>query len=144
MIDDVNIREYPIDHLRRQIGVIEQDVFLFSASIKENILYAGFDTQYDMFYYETGIFGYCGDFRDFILSDCIQSLLDGAHQRGIKVLLGVNRHFMAGVYVDRPATCAEFESFISAYKTHPALLGWMMGDHSLRLNRSPGSSIMLT
>lgn len=39
LIDDVNIKDYPLEALRRQIGVIEQDIFLFSASIKENILY---------------------------------------------------------------------------------------------------------
>jgi ATP-binding cassette subfamily B protein len=39
LIDDINIKEYPLEALRRQIGVIEQDIFLFSASIKENILY---------------------------------------------------------------------------------------------------------
>ncbi|UCE14243.1 MAG: ABC transporter ATP-binding protein [Candidatus Heimdallarchaeota archaeon] len=39
LIDEVDIRQYPLDRLRRQIGVIEQDIFLFSASIKENILY---------------------------------------------------------------------------------------------------------
>ncbi|MFX0184738.1 MAG: ABC transporter ATP-binding protein, partial [Candidatus Hodarchaeota archaeon] len=39
LIDDVNIKNYPLESLRRQIGVIEQDIFLFSASIKENILY---------------------------------------------------------------------------------------------------------
>ena len=39
LIDDVNIKDYQIDSLRRQTGVIEQDIFLFSASIKENIMY---------------------------------------------------------------------------------------------------------
>ena len=39
LIDDVDIKDYPIEELRKQIGVIEQDVFLFSASIKDNILF---------------------------------------------------------------------------------------------------------
>ncbi|MHA2053238.1 MAG: ABC transporter ATP-binding protein [Candidatus Hodarchaeales archaeon] len=39
LIDDHDVREYPIEELRRQIGVIEQDVFLFSASIRENIMF---------------------------------------------------------------------------------------------------------
>ncbi|MHA1443786.1 MAG: ABC transporter ATP-binding protein [Candidatus Hodarchaeales archaeon] len=39
LIDDVDIKDYPIEDLRKQIGVIEQDVFLFSASIKDNILF---------------------------------------------------------------------------------------------------------
>jgi len=39
LVDGVNIKEYPIDEYRKHIGVIEQDIFLFSASIKDNILY---------------------------------------------------------------------------------------------------------
>ena len=39
LIDGIDIKNYPIEDLRKQIGVIEQDVFLFSASIKENILF---------------------------------------------------------------------------------------------------------
>lgn len=36
-IDDVNIEQYRIEDLRRNIGVVLQDVFLFSGSILENI-----------------------------------------------------------------------------------------------------------
>jgi ATP-binding cassette subfamily B multidrug efflux pump len=36
-IDDVNIDDYKLDVLRRKIGVVLQDVFLFSGSIYENI-----------------------------------------------------------------------------------------------------------
>lgn len=36
-IDDINIEHYPVDFLRKNIGVVLQDVFLFSGSIMENI-----------------------------------------------------------------------------------------------------------
>jgi ATP-binding cassette subfamily B protein len=36
-IDDVNIEKYDIDTLRKNIGVVLQDVFLFSGSIMDNI-----------------------------------------------------------------------------------------------------------
>ncbi len=36
-IDDVNIEEYKLDSLRRNIGVVLQDVFLFSGSVIDNI-----------------------------------------------------------------------------------------------------------
>ncbi|MHA1982945.1 MAG: ABC transporter ATP-binding protein [Candidatus Hodarchaeales archaeon] len=39
LIDKKNIRDFQLNKLRSRIGVIEQDVFLFSATIKENILY---------------------------------------------------------------------------------------------------------
>ena len=36
-IDDKNIEDYPLDTLRNQIGVVLQDVFLFSGSVIDNI-----------------------------------------------------------------------------------------------------------
>ncbi len=36
-IDDINIEDYRLDSLRKNIGVVLQDVFLFSGSIMENI-----------------------------------------------------------------------------------------------------------
>ncbi|WP_099191643.1 ABC transporter ATP-binding protein [Tepidibacter mesophilus] len=38
-IDSINIKDMKISDLRKNIGVVEQDVFLFSGTIKENILY---------------------------------------------------------------------------------------------------------
>jgi len=39
LIDDKNIIEYKKDDLRRQLGVVLQDVFLFSGTVMENIRY---------------------------------------------------------------------------------------------------------
>ena len=36
-IDGVDVREYDVDHLRRSLGVVLQENFLFSGSISENI-----------------------------------------------------------------------------------------------------------
>jgi len=36
-IDDIDIRQYDLKHLRRSLGVVLQENFLFSGSIKENI-----------------------------------------------------------------------------------------------------------
>lgn len=37
LLDGVDVREYPRDELRRRVGVVVQDVFLFSDSIRENV-----------------------------------------------------------------------------------------------------------
>ncbi len=42
-VDGVDIRKLSFDTIRRNIGVIEQDIVLFSASIKENISYGNLD-----------------------------------------------------------------------------------------------------
>jgi len=39
LIDDVDVRDWSLDALRSQISTIEQDIFLFSRSITENIAY---------------------------------------------------------------------------------------------------------
>jgi ATP-binding cassette subfamily B protein len=38
-LDGVELRDYPIAALRRQIGIVEQEPFLFSRTIRENIAY---------------------------------------------------------------------------------------------------------
>lgn len=38
-LDGVELKEYPREYLRRQIGIVEQEPFLFSRSIRENISY---------------------------------------------------------------------------------------------------------
>ncbi|MGF7231147.1 ABC transporter ATP-binding protein, partial [Arachidicoccus sp.] len=44
MIDDVNIKSYNIETLRRNIGVVLQDVFLFSGSVLDNITLRNINT----------------------------------------------------------------------------------------------------
>lgn len=39
LIDGIDIRQVTQESLRRQIGIVQQDVFLFSGTIRENILY---------------------------------------------------------------------------------------------------------
>ena len=38
-IDGIDIREYTLESLRRGIGIVQQDVFLFTGTIRENIAY---------------------------------------------------------------------------------------------------------
>ena len=60
----------------------------------------------------------------------IGPFLDGAHKHGIKVVLGLQRHLMTGVDPAKPETYAELAKIINTYKSHPAILGWMMGDEN--------------
>ena len=39
MIDGIDIKDYNISDLRKQIGIVMQEPILFNMSIKENILY---------------------------------------------------------------------------------------------------------
>lgn len=42
-IDDCDINDITADSLRKNIGIVQQDVYLFNSSIKENILYGRLD-----------------------------------------------------------------------------------------------------
>ncbi|UCG00327.1 MAG: ABC transporter ATP-binding protein [Candidatus Heimdallarchaeota archaeon] len=39
LLDGIDIRNYPLDQLRRHIGYIEQDIYLFSRTISDNIAF---------------------------------------------------------------------------------------------------------
>lgn len=42
-IDDQNIKDVTLESLRKNIGIVQQDVFLFNGTMKENILYGRLD-----------------------------------------------------------------------------------------------------
>ncbi len=43
LIDGVDIRDITLESLRRNIGIVQQDVYLFNSSIRDNILYGRLD-----------------------------------------------------------------------------------------------------
>jgi ATP-binding cassette subfamily B protein len=46
-MDGIDVREYDVDHLRRNVGVVLQENFLFSGTIRENISAAKPDATFD-------------------------------------------------------------------------------------------------
>ncbi|UGY13123.1 peptidase domain-containing ABC transporter [Bradyrhizobium septentrionale] len=46
-VDGIDVREYDVDHLRRNVGVVLQENFLFSGTIRENISAAKPDATFD-------------------------------------------------------------------------------------------------
>ncbi len=47
LLDDVDIRDTTLQSLRANIGIIQQDVFMFSATIRDNIAYGAVDSTYE-------------------------------------------------------------------------------------------------
>lgn len=47
LIDNMSIDRYTLESLRRNIGIVQQDIYLFNASIKDNILYGRLDATDD-------------------------------------------------------------------------------------------------
>ena len=46
-IDGVNTRDVTLASLRRNVGMVQQDVFLFSATVRDNIAYGAVDASFD-------------------------------------------------------------------------------------------------
>ena len=63
-------------------------------------------------------------------AECIGEALDAAEQHGLMMVLGINRHIMAATETEPESGWPVFKDYIRAYKDHPALLGWMMGDEN--------------
>jgi ATP-binding cassette subfamily B protein len=64
LIDGVNIKDMVLESLRRQIGMVTQDTFLFNTTIRENLLFAKADAD------EKDIIEACktANIHDFIVS----------------------------------------------------------------------------
>lgn len=45
LVDGVDVRDIQLKSLRRNIGIVQQDTFLFTGTIKENILYGNLDAS---------------------------------------------------------------------------------------------------
>ena len=44
-LDGENIKDFTLDSLRKQIGIVQQDVFLFGGAIRDNILYGNLEAS---------------------------------------------------------------------------------------------------
>ncbi len=56
-VDGVNIKEYDLGYLRKNIGVVLQDVFLFSDTIKNNITLGNPEVNEDMIWHAADLVG---------------------------------------------------------------------------------------
>lgn len=98
-IDGQNIRDLKFESLRKNIGIVQQDVFLFTGTIKENIAYGKLDAS-DEEIYEAA--------RRANIHDYVMSLEDGYDtqigERGIKLSGGQKQRLsIARVFLKNPA-----------------------------------------
>jgi len=98
LIDRVNIKDIRLESLRRNIGLVQQDVFLFAGTIRENILY-GRPTATDEEVVQAA--------KSAKIHDFIMSLPDGYNtyvgERGIKLSGGQKQRVaIARVFLKNP------------------------------------------
>jgi ATP-binding cassette, subfamily B, putative efflux pump len=99
MVDGVNIKDFSISGIREQIGVVTQDTFLYSSSVKENIRLGRLDASDDEVI-DAARKAYAHDF--------ISALSDGYDteigERGVKLSGGQRQRIaLARVFLKNPA-----------------------------------------
>src|SRR5690606_10639586 len=98
MIDGIDIRDMTTHSLRSQIGIVQQDVFLFTGTIRENIAYGKLDATDSEIYVAA---------RKAHLQDFIASLPDGYEtqigERGLKLSGGQKQRLaIARMFLKNP------------------------------------------
>ncbi|MDO4976916.1 MAG: ABC transporter ATP-binding protein [Eubacteriales bacterium] len=98
-IDGKDIRNYTLESLRKNIGIVQQDVYLFSGTIKENILYGNPDASMEEIKEAARKAG---------AEEFIASLKDGydtyVGERGVKLSGGQKQRIsIARVFLKNPA-----------------------------------------
>ena len=97
-IDKVNIHEYTLDSLRKNIGVVQQDVFLFTGTIRDNILYGNINASQQQIEQAA---------KDANIHDFVMSLTDGYDtwigEKGIRLSGGQKQRVsIARVFLKNP------------------------------------------
>lgn len=97
-IDGINIRDMTQESLRNNIGIVQQDVFLFGGSIRENIAYGKLDASDDEIMAAA---------RQARLDELIESLPDGLDtvvgERGVKLSGGQKQRLsIARIFLKNP------------------------------------------
>ncbi|MFP7471589.1 ATP-binding cassette domain-containing protein [Niallia taxi] len=99
LVDNMDVRDYKLDYLRRSIGIVQQDVYLFTGTILDNIRYGKPAATID----EIITAAKHADAHDFIMN-----LPNGYHseigQRGIKLSGGQKQRLsIARVFLKNPS-----------------------------------------
>jgi ATP-binding cassette subfamily B protein len=97
-IDGIDIRDMKLESLRKQIGIVQQDVFLFSGTIRENIAYGKLNAKLPEIWEAA---------RRAHLEDLIQNLPEGMDtvigERGVKLSGGQKQRLaIARMFLKNP------------------------------------------
>lgn len=118
LIDGISIKDIKNDSLRRNIGIVQQDVFLFTGTFKENIAYGKPDAT-DEEIFEAA--------KKANLFDYIMSLPDGFEteigERGVKISGGQKQRLsIARVFIKNPSILILDEATSALDNTTEALI----------------------
>ncbi|MFJ7367335.1 ABC transporter ATP-binding protein [Peribacillus frigoritolerans] len=97
-IDGIDIRDYKLTSLRKHIGIVQQDVFLFDGTIRDNIIYGNTEATEAQLYQAI---------EDAQLNDLIEQLPEGLEtligERGVKLSGGQKQRVsIARIFLKNP------------------------------------------
>jgi len=97
-IDGIDIRDYKLTSLRKHIGIVQQDVFLFDGTIRDNIMYGNTEASEAQLYQAI---------EDAQLNDLIEQLPEGLEtligERGVKLSGGQKQRVsIARIFLKNP------------------------------------------
>ncbi|MGE7609942.1 ABC transporter ATP-binding protein [Peribacillus frigoritolerans] len=97
-IDGIDIRDYKLTSLRKHIGIVQQDVFLFDGTIRDNIMYGNTEATEAQLYQAI---------EDAQLNDLIEQLPEGLEtligERGVKLSGGQKQRVsIARIFLKNP------------------------------------------
>ncbi len=97
-IDDIDVNDMTSESLRRNIGIVQQDVFLFNASIKDNILYGNLSASFE----EVVLAAKRANIHDYVMS--LENGYDTiVGERGVKLSGGQKQRIsIARVFLKNP------------------------------------------
>ncbi len=98
-IDDYDIREVTMESLRKQIGVVQQDVFLFNGTVRDNVLYGRLDATNE----EVEAAIDAAQLRE-VVEDLPQGLDTEIGERGVRLSGGQKQRLsIARIFLKNPA-----------------------------------------
>ena len=98
-IDGKNIKSFTLKSLRQQIGIVQQDVYLFSGTVYDNIVYGSLNATKEQVIEAAKLAGADGFIRE--LKDGYQTYIG---ERGVKLSGGQKQRIsIARVFLKNPA-----------------------------------------
>src|SRR5699024_2413264 len=99
LIDGIDIRDVTMESLRKQIGVVQQDVFLFGGTVRDNVLYGKLDATNEEI--EAAIDA--SQLRE-VVSDLPQGLDTQIGERGVRLSGGQKQRLsIARIFLKNPS-----------------------------------------
>jgi len=113
LIDDVDVRRFPLQTIRRAVGYVPQDTFLFSASLQENTMFGVDEADEDVIQHAVAVARLSKDLEQFP-----QGLETIVGERGVSLSGGQKQRTALARAILRDPTILILDDALSSVDTH--------------------------